>query len=181
MLSILFWSQSSSKLIELTPSIINSLDKDKQTLALIYYSIKDIFLIKEIENLQKEYSNYHFGYVDTTISANILSFFKISNINNTGFIIYNFNKQEYYVEEYISSVKEVRDCLNKTANNTLNWSSQSIVETVGWYITGKRLGQKAHYMLTFILSILAIAVFTMANIYSKRMERKEIEKKIHTN
>lgn len=175
------WISLSSQLIELTPKIISSFDKNKQILALVYYSSKDTLLLKAIENLQREYSNYNFGYVDTTISENILSFFKISNMNSTGFVIYNFKNHEYYVEEHVSSIKEVKDLLEQANNNTLNWSSQSIIETIGWYITRKRLGKKAHQLFTFILCLFAIAVFTITNIYTKRMERKEIEKKLHTN
>jgi hypothetical protein len=52
-------------------------------------------------------TNYTFGYIDSYVDRKLLSFFRLQNANDTGFIIYIFAEELFYFEESISNISQI--------------------------------------------------------------------------
>lgn len=159
-------------------SIQRMAKKHKDTLVMLYLDPKNYtqhFFLEDLSMIMKSYPNYTFGYIDTNKDSQILSFFNLKNTKTIGFIIYNFKKDEFYIEEDIKSKDTIIDILSQIDKNKLNWMTNGIVERIFEALTGKKYGKKAHTYLSFIICILSIVYYTIMNIIRKRKERKEIE------
>ena len=173
------------KLPRLTIKDIFKMEKNKESLALIYINSKNIshyFFLEEVSNyLQTNpLSKYNFGYLDIENDQRMLEYFKIKNERDSGVIFYKFDNKNYYVGEGINHLNEVKELFEQIMNNKLNWSSNSIIETIFYLITGKRYGKEAHSMFSFGICIISLLVYIFVNIKARRFEREMIEKRLKT-
>ncbi len=174
------------KLPRLNRKQILKMEKNKENLALIYINSRNMshnFFMEEVSNyLQLNPLNkYNYGYLDIEYDKKMLEFFKIKNVKDSGIIIYRFDNKNFYVGEGVNHLDEIKDIVNKIQNNKLNWSSNSIIETIFFWATGKRYGKEAHSMFSFGICIFALIVYMYVNITARRAEREMIEKKLKTN
>jgi len=173
------------KLPRLTIKDIFKMEKNKESLALIYINSKNIshyFFLEEVSNyLQTNpLSKYNFGYLDIENDKRMLEYFKIKNERDSGVIFYKFDNKNYYVGEGINHLNEVKELFEQITNNKLNWSSNSIIERIFYLITGKRYGKEAHSMFSFGICIISLLVYIFVNIKARRFEREMIEKRLKT-
>ena len=173
------------KLPRLTIKDIFKMEKNKESLALIYINSKNIshyFFLEEVSNyLQTNpLSKYNFGYLDIENDQRMLEYFKIKNERDSGVIFYKFDNKNYYVGEGINHLNEVKELFEQITNNKLNWSSNSIIERIFYLITGKRYGKEAHSMFSFGICIISLLVYIFVNIKARRFEREMIEKRLKT-
>ena len=173
------------KLPRLTIKDIFKMEKNKESLALIYINSKNIshyFFLEEVSNyLQTNPLNkYNFGYLDIEDDKRMLEYFKIKNERDSGVIFYKFDNKNYYVGEGINHLNEVKELFEQITNNKLNWSSNSIIERIFYLITGKRYGKEAHSMFSFGICIISLLVYIFVNIKARRFEREMIEKRLKT-
>ena len=173
------------KLPRLTIKDIFKMEKNKESLALIYINSKNIshyFFLEEVSNyLQTNpLSKYNFGYLDIENDKRMLEYFKIKNERDSGVIFYKFDNKNYYVGEGINHLNEVKELFEQITNNKLNWSSNSIIERIFYLITGKRYGKEAHSMFSFGICIISLLVYIFVNIKARRFERETIEKRLKT-
>jgi len=173
------------KLRRLTSRELLQMEKNKEKVCLIYVNLNNIthsFFMDELHNyLQiKPLEKFNFGYLDVENDHKLLEFFKIRNKRDSGIIIYNFANKNFYVEEGINRMKEIKEIFEKIENNKLNWSSNSILEKIFFLITGKRYGKEAHSIFSFGICLLSIAIYTFVSIKARREERKIIEQRFKT-
>lgn len=173
------------KLRRLTSRELLQMEKNKEKVCLIYVNLNNIthsFFMDELHNyLQiKPLEKFNFGYLDVENDHKLLEFFKIRNKRDSGIIIYNFANKNFYVEEGINRMKEIKEIFEKIENNKLNWSSNSILEKIFFLITGKRYGKEAHSIFSFGICLLSIAIYTFVSIKARREERKMIEQRFKT-
>ena len=173
------------KFPRLTIKDIFKMEKNKESLALIYINSKNIshyFFLEEVSNyLQTNpLSKYNFGYLDIENDKRMLEYFKIKNERDSGVIFYKFDNKNYYVGEGINHLNEVKELFEQITNNKLNWSSNSIIERIFYLITGKRYGKEAHSMFSFGICIISLLVYIFVNIKARRFEREMIEKRLKT-
>ena len=173
------------KLRRLTSRELLQMEKNKEKVCLIYVNPKNIthsFFMDELHNyLQiKPLEKFNFGYLDVENDQKLLEFFKIRNKRDSGIIIYNFANKNFYVEEGINRMKEIKEIFEKIENNKLNWSSNSILEKILFLITGKRYGKEAHSIFSFGICLLSIAIYMFVSIKARREERKMIEQRFKT-
>ena len=88
------------KLPRLTIKDIFKMEKNKESLALIYINSKNIshyFFLEEVSNyLQTNPLNkYNFGYLDIEDDKRMLEYFKIKNERDSGVIFYKFDNKNY--------------------------------------------------------------------------------------
>ena len=173
------------KLPRLNRKQILKMEKNKENLALIYINSRNMshnFFMEEVSNYlqMKPLSKYNYGYLDIEYDKKMLEFFKIKNVKDSGIIIYRFDNKNFYVGEGVNHLDEIKDIIDKIQNNKLNWSSNSIIETIFFWITGKRHGKEAHSMFSFGLCIIALIIYMYVNITARRAEREMIEQKLKT-
>ena len=183
--SIIYTIKGSHKLPRLTRKSILQMEKNKESLALIYINTKNIshqFFMEEVSNyLQLNPLNkYNFGYLETENDKKMLEYFKIKNEKESGIIFYRFDNKNYYVGEGINHLNEVKDLLEKIKNNKLNWSSNSIIEKIFYLVTGKRYGKEAHSMFSFGICVISLLIYIFVNMKARRYERKMIEERLKT-
>ena len=130
-----------------------------------------------IDNYIHKRANYTFGYVDSYLDSKLLEFFKLRSRNDSGFIVYRFKEELFYVEENITQISQIESIIMNMERKKINWNSNGILEKIMNYITGKRLGQKAYTYFTFFVCVVSIIVYTCMNVWTKRMERNEIKRR----
>ena len=184
---ILLWNfvHSMKKLHRLTRREILMMDKNKESLFLAYINPKNISHIFFIDELSKfldlnPLDNFNFGFLEIEKDSKMLEFFKIKNIRDSGVILYKFDNKNYYIEEGINHLSEVRQIFEKINDNKLNWSTNSIIENIFYYITGKRYGKEAHSLFSFGICLISLLIYIYINIKVRRAEREMIEKKRKT-
>ena len=161
------------------------MERNKENVCLIYINqsnISHIFFKNELYDYIKfkPLEKYNFGYLDIENDHKLLEYFKIRNKKDSGLIIYNFSNKNYYVEEGVNHMKEVKDIFEKIENGKLNWSSNSVLEKIFFLITGKRYGKEAHSIFSFGLCLISIIVYTVVNIKMRREERRILEERLKT-
>ena len=174
------------KLPRLTRREILDTEKKKENIGLIYINSRNIshkFFMEEVSGYlaNHQMEKYHFGYLDIVNDKNLLDFFKIKNERDSGIIIYKFGNKNYYVGEGINHLDQVIDIFEQIEKNKLNWSTNSLIEAIFFFITGKRYGKEAHSMFSFGICIISILIYMGTNIYFRRQERNMIEKKLKNN
>ena len=173
------------KLKRLTNRDLAIMERNKENVCLIYINqsnISHIFFKNELYDYIKfkPLEKYNFGYLDIENDHKLLEYFKIRNKKDSGLIIYNFSNKNYYVEEGVNHMKEVKDIFEKIENGKLNWSSNSVLEKIFFFITGKRYGKEAHSIFSFGLCLISIIVYTVVNIKMRREERRILEERLKT-
>ena len=171
-----------NKLRHFTVKDILDMEKNKENLGFIYINSRNMshnFFMDEVSNYLKlnPLEQYNFGYLDIENDQKMLNYFKIKDIKDSGIIIYCFEDDIYYVEEKINHLDEVKNILEQVKNNTLNWSSNNIVERVFYLITGKRYGKKAHIYFAYGICLISILLFIFVNYLTKKDEKELNEKK----
>ena len=174
------------KLPRLTRKKILQMEKNKESLILLYVNSKNFshnFFMEEVSNFIElnPLEKYNYGYLDVEHDKKLLEYFKIKNVIDSGIIIYKFDNKNYYVEEGLNHLSEIKDIFEKIENNKLNWSSNSIIEKIFYLISGKRYGKEAHSMFSFGICLLSIIIYLYVNITARRAEREMIEKKFKNN
>ena len=174
------------KLPRLTRKKILQMEKNKESLILLYVNSKNFshnFFMEEVSNFIElnPLEKYNYGYLDVEHDKKLLEYFKIKNVIDSGIIIYKFDNKNYYVEEGLNHLSEIKDIFEKIENNKLNWSSNSIIEKIFYLISGKRYGKEAHSMFSFGICLLSIVIYLYVNITARRAEREMIEKKFKNN
>lgn len=173
------------KLNRLTNRELMKMEKNKECVGLIYinqnnmshnFFMEELADYLEINSLEK----FNFGYLDVENDKKLLEYFKIRNVRDSGLILYNFANKNYYVEEGLNHLKEVKEIFEKVEKGNLNWSSNSIIEKIFFLITGKRYGKEAHSMFSFGICFISIIIYTYVNMRARREERKMIEKRFKT-
>ena len=134
-------------------------------------------LLEDIEEYTEIFKNITFGYIDTINDIKLLDYFKLTNTNDSGVIVYDFRNKQFYIKEEISNFTILETIIREINNKTLNWNTNSIIEKIFYLITGKRYGKLAKTYLSFGLCLFSIIFYTGMNLYSKRMERLAIEKR----
>ena len=162
------------------------MEKNKESLILLYVNSKNFshnFFMEEVSNFIElnPLEKYNYGYLDVEHDKKLLEYFKIKNVIDSGIIIYKFDNKNYYVEEGLNHLSEIKDIFEKIENNKLNWSSNSIIEKIFYLISGKRYGKEAHSMFSFGICLLSIIIYLYVNITARRAEREMIEKKFKNN
>ena len=181
---ILYSIKCLKKLPRLTRKDIFKIEKNKESLILIYINSKNIshtFFLEEVSNYLQQNpieDIFHFGYLDMVLDEKMLEFFKIKNDRDSGIIIYRFINNNYYVGEGINHLYEVKDIVEQINNNKLNWSSNSLIEKAFYLITGKRYGREAHTKFSFGICFFSILIYIIVNIQARRAEREMIEKSL---
>ncbi len=168
-LSVIF----SYDIIKLNVSLIDSFDKEKAILFIIYLNPSNntqLNLLNELSNYKNKYLNITFCFVDSKNDIRLIKFFKLKNINDPGIIIYNFQNHNFYVHEEISNFKNIEIILNNLNINKINWSTNSIIENLFYLITGKRYGKSAELYFCIILLIFALFIFSIVNYYFKKLD-----------
>ena len=183
--SIIYTIKGSHKLPRLTRRAILQMEKNKENLALFYINSKNIshqFFLEEVSNYLRTnpLNKYNFGYLEIENDKKMLEYFKIKNEKDSGIIFYRFINKNYYVGEGINHLNEVKDLFTKINNNQLNWSSNSIIERIFYWITGKRYGKEAHSMFSFGICIISLLIYIFVNMKARRFEREMIEKRLKT-
>ena len=182
-LSILFLSYilcTSNEMKKLSIKDITKYHKTDTTLLMMYLNPLNFThkaMLDTFQQIQLSYPNYTYGYVDAVSDQNILHFFKLKDLNDTGLVIYRFYDEHFYYEENIHNATQIIDFITQVENGTVNWYSNSLIERIFEIVTGKRYGKKAHTYFSFAVCIVSIIVYTAVNIWAKREERKEIEKR----
>ena len=170
-------------IVQLNETLINTVESRKSTLFMIYLNPLNktqLDLLEEITEYKEIFPNITFGYLDIIKDLKILEYFKLTNINESGIIIYDFKNKQFYIEEEVSNITTVEKIIKALNDKKINWNTNSIIEKIFYLITGKRYGKLAKTYLSFYLCILSILFYTGMNIYNKRMERKAIEKRFKT-
>ena len=173
------------KLRRLTNRDLALLEKNKQKVGLIYVNqanMSHIFFMDELYNFLKfkPLENYTFGFLDIENDQKLLDFFKIKNTRDSGLILYNFANNNFYVEEGVNHMKEIKAIFEQIEKGKLNWSSNSVIEKIFFLITGKRYGREAHSIFSFGICLLSIIFYTVVNIKMRRDERILLEKRFKT-
>ena len=165
---------------------ILTIEKNKESVALIYINSKNIshnIFMEEVSNYIQinPLNKYNYGYLDVISDKKMLEYFKIKNLDDSGIIIFKFENKNYYIGEGIHHLNEIKDIFEKIQKNKLNWSSNSIIETLFFLVTGKRYGKEAHSMFSFGICVFSLLLYLFVGIKSGREEREMIEKKIKGN
>ena len=173
------------KLNRLTNRELMKMEKNKECVGLIYINQNNMshnFFMEELADYLETnpLEKYNFGYLDVENDKKLLEYFKIRNVRDSGLILYNFANKNYYVEEGLNHLKEVKEIFEKVEKGNLNWSSNSIIEKIFFLITGKRYGKEAHSMFSFGICFISIIIYTYVNMRARREERKMIEKRFKT-
>ena len=173
------------KLNRLTNRELMKMEKNKECVGLIYINQNNMshnFFMEELADYLEinPLEKFNFGYLDVENDKKLLEYFKIRNVRDSGLILYNFANKNYYVEEGLNHLKEVKEIFEKVAKGNLNWSSNSIIEKIFFLITGKRYGKEAHSMFSFGICFISIIIYTYVNMRARREERKMIEKRFKT-
>ena len=173
------------KLNRLTNRELMKMEKNKECVGLIYINQNNMshnFFMEELADYLEinPLEKYNFGYLDVENDKKLLEYFKIRNVRDSGLILYNFANKNYYVEEGLNHLKEVKEIFEKVEKGNLNWSSNSIIEKIFFLITGKRYGKEAHSMFSFGICFISIIIYTYVNMRARREERKMIEKRFKT-
>ena len=173
------------KLNRLTNRELMKMEKNKECVGLIYINQNNIshnFFMEELADYLEinPLEKFNFGYLDVENDKKLLEYFKIRNVRDSGLILYNFANKNYYVEEGLNHLKEVKEIFEKVEKGNLNWSSNSIIEKIFFLITGKRYGKEAHSMFSFGICFISIIIYTYVNMRARREERKMIEKRFKT-
>lgn len=166
-------------IIKLNVSLIDSFEKEKAILFIIYLNPSNntqLNLLNEFSNYKNKYSNITFCFIDSKNDIRLIKFFKLKNINDSGIIIYNFKNHNFYVHEEISNVKNMEVILNNLNLNKINWNTNSIIERIFYFITGKRYGKSADTYFSIILFIFSLLVFTVVNYYIKKFDDEKTKK-----
>lgn len=179
---ILYSVKCFHKLPHLTRREILAMEKNKESLGLIYINSKNIshnFFMEEVTNYLKlkPLENYKFGFLDIENDQKMLEFFKIKNVRDSGIIIYRFDNKHFYVGEGINHLQEIKDIFEQIKNKKLNWSSNSLIERMFYLITGKRYGKEAHNMFSFGICFISLLFYIYVNHKVRREERETIEKR----
>lgn len=190
MLKILFYLQilfyfiiyvkSESIIPKLGVKTIQKYHKSNNTLLMLYINPLNFThksLLETFTQVKIAFPNYTYGYVDEVKDKDILNFFKLKDINDSGFIVYRFKDETFYIEENVHNISQIIEIINKIEDKSLNWFSTSIIEKAVEFITGKKYGKKAHTYFSFAICLISIFVYTAVNVWAKRQERKEIEKR----
>ena len=173
------------KLNRLTNRELMKMEKNKECVGLIYINQNNMshnFFMEELADYLEinPLEKFNFGYLDVENDKKLLEYFKIRNVRDSGLILYNFANKNYYVEEGLNHLKEVKEIFEKVEKGNLNWSSNSIIEKIFFLITGKRYGKEAHSMFSFGICFISIIIYTYVNMRARREERKMIEKRFKT-
>ena len=173
------------KLNRLTNRELMKMEKNKECVGLIYINQNNMshnFFMEELADYLEinPLEKFNFGYLDVENDKKLLDYFKIRNVRDSGLILYNFANKNYYVEEGLNHLKEVKEIFEKVEKGNLNWSSNSIIEKIFFLITGKRYGKEAHSMFSFGICFISIIIYTYVNMRARREERKMIEKRFKT-
>ena len=173
------------KLNRLTNRELMKMEKNKECVGLIYINQNNMshnFFMEELTDYLETnpLEKFNFGYLDVENDKKLLEYFKIRNVRDSGLILYNFANKNYYVEEGLNHLKEVKEIFEKVEKGNLNWSSNSIIEKIFFLITGKRYGKEAHSMFSFGICFISIIIYTYVNMRARREERKMIEKRFKT-
>ena len=173
------------KLNRLTNRELMKMEKNKECVGLIYINQNNMshnFFMEELADYLETnpLEKFNFGYLDVENDKKLLDYFKIRNVRDSGLILYNFANKNYYVEEGLNHLKEVKEIFEKVEKGNLNWSSNSIIEKIFFLITGKRYGKEAHSMFSFGICFISIIIYTYVNMRARREERKMIEKRFKT-
>jgi hypothetical protein len=161
------------------------MEKKKECIGLIYINPNNMshnFFMEELADYLEinPLYKFNFGYLDVENDKKLLEYFKIRNVRDSGLILYNFANKNYYVEEGINHLKEVKEIFEKVEKGNLNWSSNSIIEKIFFLITGKRYGKEAHSMFSFGICFISIIIYIYVNMKARREERQMIEKRFKT-
>ena len=173
------------KLNRLTNRELMKMEKNKECVGLIYINQNNMshnFFMEELADYLEinPLEKFNFGYLDVENDKKLLEYFKIRNVRDSGLILYNFANKNYYVEEGLNHLKEVKEIFEKVEKGNLNWFSNSIIEKIFFLITGKRYGKEAHSMFSFGICFISIIIYTYVNMRARREERKMIEKRFKT-
>ena len=173
------------KLNRLTNRELMKMEKNKECVGLIYINQNNMshnFFMEELADYLEinPLEKFNFGYLDVENDKKLLEYFKIRNVRDSGLILYNFANKNYYVEEGLNHLREVKEIFEKVEKGNLNWSSNSIIEKIFFLITGKRYGKEAHSMFSFGICFISIIIYTYVNMRARREERKMIEKRFKT-
>ena len=173
------------KLNRLTNRELMKMEKNKECVGLIYINQNNMshnFFMEELADYLEinPLEKFNFGYLDVENDKKLLEYFKIRNVRDSGLILYNFANKNYYVEEGLNHLKEVKEIFEKVEKGNLNWSSNSIIEKIFFLITGKRYGKEAHSMFSFGICFISIIIYTYVNMRARKEERKMIEKRFKT-
>ena len=173
------------KLNRLTNRELMKMEKNKECVGLIYINQNNMshnFFMEELADYLEinPLEKFNFGYLDVENDKKLLEYFKIRNVRDSGLILYNFANKNYYVEEGLNHLKEVKEIFEKVEKGNLNWSSNSIIEKIFFLITGKRYGKEAHSMFSFGICFISIIIYNYVNMRARREERKMIEKRFKT-
>ena len=173
------------KLNRLTNRELMKMEKNKECVGLIYINQNNMshnFFMEELADYLEinPLEKFNFGFLDVENDKKLLEYFKIRNVRDSGLILYNFANKNYYVEEGLNHLKEVKEIFEKVEKGNLNWSSNSIIEKIFFLITGKRYGKEAHSMFSFGICFISIIIYTYVNMRARREERKMIEKRFKT-
>ena len=173
------------KLKRLTNHELALMERNKENVGLIFINQSNMSHIFFKEELNKYLSlkpleKFNFGYLDIENDQKLLEFFKIKNKRDSGLILYNFANKNYYVEEGINHMDQIKIIFEQIEKGKLNWSSNSIIEKKFFLITGKRYGKEAHSMFAFGICLISIIIYTFVNIKMRREERKILEERFKT-
>ena len=173
------------KLNRLTNRELMKMENKKECIGLIYINPNNMshnFFMEELADYLEinPLYKFNFGYLDVENDKKLLEYFKIRNVRDSGLILYNFANKNYYVEEGINHLKEVKEIFEKVEKGNLNWSSNSIIEKIFFLITGKRYGKEAHSMFSFGICFISIIIYIYVNMKARREERQMIEKRFKT-
>ena len=104
----------------------NSFNPTHQALFIEYKSL--------IDNYNNKRTNYTFGYVDSYLDSKLLEFFNLQCKNDSGFIVYRFKEELFYVEENITHVSQIENIIMNMEIKKINWNSNGILEKILNYI-----------------------------------------------
>ena len=109
----------SHDIVQLNVTLIYKAESRKSTLFMIYLNPLNktqLDLLEEITEYKEIFPNITFGYLDIIKDLKILEYFKLTNINESGIIIYDFKNKQFYIEEEVSNITTVEKII-KTLNN----------------------------------------------------------------
>ena len=102
---------SSSLYNHFTAKELSRYHKSNKTVLMFYFNSDDpthqeLFTEYKalIDNYIHKRANYTFGYVDSYLDSKLLEFFKLRSRNDSGFIVYRFKEELFYVEENITQI-----------------------------------------------------------------------------